>query len=104
MKPTDMHRLCHGGCHINGPKDWHEVPVVSGDYDLDATIMHRNNKDMPKRLNLYVRRPSGYGGEGYGDSSVGSKKHPDAQRDGAEIGIYGTRSGYAGYKGYQGDD
>ena len=89
-----MHRLSHGGCHINGPKGWHEVPVVSGDYDLDATIMHRNNKDMPKRLNLYVRRPSGYGGEGYGDDSVGTKTPP----------TYGPKTGYEGYKGYSGDD
>lgn len=62
MKPTDMHKMCHSGCHTNGPKDWHSVPVMTGDYDLDATILHRSNKDMPKRLNLYLRRPSpGYG-------------------------------------------
>lgn len=76
MRPTDMHRLCHGGCHINGPKGWHDVPVVSGDYDLDATILHRDNKNMPKRLNLYVKR----GGAGYG-----------------------PRTGYNAYKTYSGD-
>jgi hypothetical protein len=76
MRPTDMHRLSHGGCHINGPQGWHDVPVVSGDYDLDATILHRDNKNMPKRLNLYVKR----GGAGYG-----------------------PRTGYNGYKTYSGD-
>lgn len=79
MKPTEMHRMCHSGCHINGPKAWHDVPVVTGDYDMDATILHRTNKNLPHRLNLYVMRK----GSGAG---------------------YGPRTGYNGYHGYSGDD
>jgi len=31
------------------------VPVITGDYDFDATILHRKNLDMIGRLELYVR-------------------------------------------------
>ena len=36
------------------PKEWRKVPNLTGDYDLDATIAHRKNGDMPHRLALYV--------------------------------------------------
>jgi len=42
-------------CHQCAPRDWRNVPIISGDYDLDATILHRKNKDMIGRLELYVR-------------------------------------------------
>ena len=78
MRPVDMHRLAHGGCHDScSPKGWHDVPVVSGDYDMDATIMHRSNKDLPRRLEMYV-------------------KH--------RVNAYGPRTSYDGYHGYSGDD
>jgi len=72
-----MHNLAHAGCHDVSPKGWRDVPRVTGDYDLDATIEHRGNSDLPKRLNLYVKRP----------------KH-----------TYGPRTGYNSYNGYSGDD
>jgi len=56
------------------------VPRVTGDYDLDATIMHRNNSDMASRLQTYLRQPRG------------------------AAGAYGPRSGGSGYSGNSGDD
>jgi hypothetical protein len=77
MKPNQMHSLAHGGTHGNrcAPKAWSDVPNVTGDYDLDATILHRGNTDLPHRLNLYTRR-------------TGS----------------GPATGYSGYRNYSRDD
>lgn len=62
MKPNQMHQVAHNGNHDqDAPKAWHNVPNVCGDYDLDATILHRSNKDLPDRLNLYIRRPRSRG-------------------------------------------
>ncbi len=81
MKPAAMHRLAHQGSHRTcSPKPWHAVPKISGDYDLDATIMHRKNSDMARRLETYVKKPATVGG------------------------AYGPRSGYSGYKGDSGDE
>jgi hypothetical protein len=52
---------------------------MTGDYDFDATIMHRSNSDLPNRLSMYLRGPRG------------------------SAGAYGPR-GYAGYSGNSGDD
>jgi hypothetical protein len=78
MKSDAMHRIGHSGCHDGDcPKAWREVPNLTGDYDLDATILHRDNANLPHRLNLYVKtRPA----------------------------QYGSRSGYKGYHGNKGDD
>lgn len=57
MRPNLMHKLAHAGSHDHdAPKAWHNVPNVCGDYDLDATILHRGNKDLPDRLKLYLKR------------------------------------------------
>jgi hypothetical protein len=77
MRARQMHRLGHQGCHQCAPREWRRTPIVSGDYDLDQTILHRSNKDLPHRLELYAKRP--------------------AQ-------AYGPRSAYSGYDGYHGDD
>lgn len=76
MRPNQMHRIAHGGCHQCGPRGWRDVPNVSGDYDLDATILHRNNKDLPHRLELYTRKRKG---------------------------SYGPLTAYNGYSNYHGD-
>jgi len=79
MRPRDMHRLAHSGTHDSAsPKGWHQVPKVTGDYDLDATIEHRSNRDMPHRLALYTK--------------------------GGRVNAYGYKTGYRGYHGYGGDD
>lgn len=75
MRPRDMHRLAHSGCHDCAPKGWRDIPKVSGDYDVDATIVHRKNRDMEARLSMYA-----------GHST------------------YGPRTGYSGYRTYEGDD
>ena len=46
-------------CHQCAPRDWRNVPIMTGDYDLDATILHRKNSDMIGRLELYVRPRAG---------------------------------------------
>jgi len=77
MKPNQMHSLAHRGTHGSAcaPKAWADVPNVTGDYDLDATILHRNNRDLPHRLQLYTRRTG-----------------------------LGANSGYTGYRNYSRDD
>ena len=45
--------LAMGGptqCHQCAPRGWRDVPDVTGDFDLDASILHRHNKDLPHRL------------------------------------------------------
>ncbi len=77
MKRTAMRKQARGQDHSAcAPKPWRDVPNVTGDHDLDATIEHRGNKDLPHRLALYV---SG-GGPGYG-----------------------PLTGYNGYHNYRGD-
>lgn len=77
MKPKYMAEIYQNGHHECCPKDWRKVPNLTGDYDLDATIMHRENGSLPSRLSLYTRR---------------------------NTGNYGPRSAYNGYSGYHGDD
>lgn len=61
----------------DAPKDWHDVPNVTGDFDLDATILHRDNPNLKDRLALYC-------------------KHTNSI-------AYGPRTGYNGYHNYGGD-
>jgi hypothetical protein len=43
--------------HQCAPKPWRRTPNLTGDYDFDATIMHRSNKDMAKKLDMYTAKP-----------------------------------------------
>jgi len=70
-------KMAHGETHECCPKEWRKTPKLTGDYDFDATVMHRSNDDMPHRLGLYVKGPKG---------------------------SYGPKTGYNGYHGYSGDD
>lgn len=81
MAKCDAANLSGHGSHQCAPREWRGVPKISGDYDLDATILHRHNKDLPHRLWMYTRM-------------LGS---------GAPLG-YSPRSGYHGYSGYRGDE
>jgi len=56
MTKTEMRGMGHRGNHRVAPKGWHDVPNVTGDYDLDATIQHRGNSDLPARLAQHVKR------------------------------------------------
>jgi hypothetical protein len=78
MKPTDMHRMAHSGNHSCAPKAWRDVPRLTGDYDMDASILHGKNRDMPVRLALY---------------SKGGNQH-----------AYTPGSAYRGYSNYHGED
>lgn len=72
-----MHALAHRGCHGVCPKPWKGVPNVTGDYDFDATIMHRSNRDIPARLKMHLATPAV---------------------------TYGPRTSYHSYSGNHGDD
>lgn len=62
MDKREMNRLHgEGETHECAPKDWRDVPNLTGDYDLDATIEHRSNTDMPQRLAMYTTRGRAYG-------------------------------------------
>lgn len=76
MKAGEMRAIGHCGNHECSPAPWRDVPNLVGDYDLDATIMHRDNPSLPQRLQLYVKR---------GERA------------------YGPSSGYRGYRNYGGD-
>lgn len=77
MKPKAMKHL--GGettCHACAPKAWRDIPNISGDYDFDATVAHRDNPSLPDKMAMYLRKGksfgpvtayNGYGGYG-GDS------------------------------------
>ena len=79
MKPDAMHRLAHQGSHAAcSPAPWHAVPKVTGDYDLDATILHRKNRDMAARLGQHLRATS--------------------------CAAYGVRTASTAYNGNHGDD
>lgn len=57
-----MNAIGHNGCHTCAPPAWRRVPNLTGDYDLDATIAHRGNHNLPARLSMYTtRRGSAYG-------------------------------------------
>ena len=71
MKAKAMRDLAHNGNHTVSPKAWRDVPNMTGDYDCDATIEHRNNADLPDRMAMYLKRRAygirtGYGN--YGDN------------------------------------
>jgi hypothetical protein len=50
---------------------------MTGDYDLDATILHRTNGDMAKKIQSHLSNPRG---------------------------VYGSRTAYSGNSGNHGDD
>ena len=56
------------GCHECAPPEWRQTPVVSGDYDLDETLRHRDNASMVEELPQHIRTRSlkrtGYNGYG----------------------------------------
>lgn len=56
MTKTEMQAMGHRGDHQIAPKAWRDVANLTGDYDLDATIEHRRNSDLPARLAQHVKR------------------------------------------------
>ena len=64
-------------CHECAPKQWRQVPRLTGDYDMDASLMRIRNKDAIGRLKHHVVF-----------DHVG----------------YGPVTNYNGYRNYSGDD
>ena len=66
------------GCvnHQCCPKDWKEVPNITGSHELDAVIARSTNSDVNDRLKMYVDR---------------------------QAGAYAPRTAYNGYSNYNGD-
>ena len=62
--------------HTMAPKAWRRTANLTGDYEMDASILHSKNKSVPDKL----------------------KTHLLSQEP------YGARTGYDGYHGYSGDD
>ena len=78
MSKSDLEHVTNGcDCHQLAPRDWRIVPNITGDFDLDASILFREDKDLPDRLALYVRH---------------------------QKLTYGPRTGYSSSHGYSGDD
>lgn len=66
-------------CHSCSPPRDRRTPALTGDIDLDASIMRNSNRDMAARL----RTHGAYAQDGPG---------------------YGPLTGYDGYSGYSGDN
>jgi hypothetical protein len=66
---TKVYKEKHQVC----PKEWKEVPVITGDFEMDAVIANSHNADVPARLKLYAQ------------------------------GNYGQVTAYGGYHNYSGD-
>lgn len=78
MRRKAMLEISGGQCHDCSPKEWRDIPNVTGDFDLDATIMNRKNPSLAAKLAMHLtRRPA----------------HP-----------YGPLTAYHGYSGYHGDN
>lgn len=45
-------------CHECAPTGWRgHTPNLSGDYDLDETMIHRSNKGMSAKLGMHLKSP-----------------------------------------------
>jgi hypothetical protein len=65
----------HHGTHECCPEQWKGTPVITGNFETDASIMASHNADLESRLKLYTN-----------------------------AGIYGQRNDYNAYSGYSGDE
>lgn len=71
-----MKRPKYATDHTVAPKIYRHTPNITGDYDLDASIMHgKHSPAMESKL----------------------KTHRSET-------VYGPKTGYDGYQGYSGDD
>ena len=62
--------------HTAAPQIWRRTPNITGDYEMDASIVHCKNASVPAKLGMYIS------GDGPG---------------------YGPLSGYNAYHNYHGD-
>ena len=47
-------------CHRCAPKEWRNVPDLTGSYELDAVISKNTNKDMADRLAGHLQGNDAY--------------------------------------------
>jgi hypothetical protein len=50
MRKVIMHKLGRRGTHEHAPKAYRDLPVVTGDHRLDASIARSKNSDGANRL------------------------------------------------------
>ncbi len=62
--------------HTAAPEIWRRTPNITGDYEMDASIVHCKNKSVPGKLQSHLLNDS----------------------------PYGPRTAYDGYSGYKGDN
>jgi len=63
--------------HEIAPAEWRNTPNFTGSYELDAVIHRNPNPDLKHRMAMY----GGHGGT-----------------------VYGQKTAYTGYEGYEKDD
>jgi hypothetical protein len=66
--------------HTVAPPEWRRTANITGDYEMDASILHNKNKSVPSKLKMYVK------------TDIGGNP------------TYGPRTAYDGYSAYSGDD
>jgi len=71
-------------CHDCAPQDWKMTPNITGDFEMDASIMHAKAKRLHTDLVHHVK-------------AEGLWNHTDPN-------AYHPRTAYRGYDGYHGDD
>lgn len=76
--------------HQCAPQEWRMTPNLTGDFELDASIMHATAKRVRTDLVHHVKA------DGLWNSIAAGEP--------GEHKTYGPRTNYQGYDGYHGDD
>ncbi len=72
--------------HQCAPIDWRHTPNMTGDFEMDASIMNAKAKRLKTDLIHHIKADGLWNSIAPGDTA------------------YGYRTGYRGYEGYHGDD
>lgn len=46
--------------HEHCPAEYRQTPNMTGDYEMDASIMASKNSDVPRRLKMYLSGGNAY--------------------------------------------
>lgn len=46
--------------HQFAPEMWRKTPNITGDYEMDASIVHCKNKAVPAKLSMYTLEHNAY--------------------------------------------
>jgi hypothetical protein len=77
-------------CHQACPIDWRHTPNMTGDFEMDASIMNAKAKRLKTDLIHHIKA------DGLWNSIAPGEPGPSK--------TYGPRTNYQGYDGYHGDD